>query len=396
MPIPLTATARLQFHAGFTLDDAVPLVPYFARLGISHLYASPILKARPGSTHGYDIVDHDRINPELGGEAALERLVAALRSARAGPHPRHRAEPHGRRRRRQCLVARRARMGPAEPLRQLLRHRLGAARPGAAQPDAGALPRRALWRGAGLRRPDAALRCRDRAVLRAVLRAPLPDRAAALRPCPARRRGSGARGPGAGIRPHRPAAARPRRRPGRRRRWPCQAARTSPPTRPAPPGCTPRSRPSTRWRTPAATGCTGCWNASTTASPGGAPRRTRSTGAASSTSPRSPACGSSCPEVFEATHELILKLYAEGAHRRRAHRPRRRPRRPARLLPQARHRLDRTAPCGRDQRAAGLGREDPGALRVAADRLAGGRHHRLRLHGRGRAASCTTRPARSR
>src|SRR5215218_1886791 len=81
---PLLATARLQFHAGFTLDDAVPLVPYLARLGISHLYASPILKARPGSMHGYDIVDHGRINPELGGEPALRRLVAALREAGLG------------------------------------------------------------------------------------------------------------------------------------------------------------------------------------------------------------------------------------------------------------------------------------------------------------------------
>lgn len=75
----LTATLRLQFHAGFTLDDALPLVPYFARLGISHLYASPLLSARPGSLHGYDVVDPTRINPELGGEAALRRLVAALR-----------------------------------------------------------------------------------------------------------------------------------------------------------------------------------------------------------------------------------------------------------------------------------------------------------------------------
>lgn len=78
------ATARLQFHAGFTLDDAVPLVPYLARLGISHLYASPILKARPGSTHGYDIVDHGAINPELGGEDALRRLVAALKAEGLG------------------------------------------------------------------------------------------------------------------------------------------------------------------------------------------------------------------------------------------------------------------------------------------------------------------------
>jgi len=76
---PLTATLRLQFHCEFTLDDAVPLVPYFAQLGISHLYASPILKARAGSRHGYDVVDPTCVNPELGGEAALQRLVAALR-----------------------------------------------------------------------------------------------------------------------------------------------------------------------------------------------------------------------------------------------------------------------------------------------------------------------------
>ncbi|POM10047.1 malto-oligosyltrehalose synthase [Pseudomonas sp. WP001] len=77
--LPLRATQRLQFHKGFTLDDAVPLVPYFARLGISHLYASPLLKARAGSMHGYDVVDPTCVNPELGGEAALQRLVAALR-----------------------------------------------------------------------------------------------------------------------------------------------------------------------------------------------------------------------------------------------------------------------------------------------------------------------------
>jgi (1->4)-alpha-D-glucan 1-alpha-D-glucosylmutase len=80
----LRATLRLQFHRGFTLDDAVPLVPYFARLGVSHVYASPLLCARPGSSHGYDVVDPTRINPELGGEAALERLVEALRRQRMG------------------------------------------------------------------------------------------------------------------------------------------------------------------------------------------------------------------------------------------------------------------------------------------------------------------------
>lgn len=77
---PLRASLRLQFHRGFSLDHAVPLVPYFARLGISHLYASPLLCARAGSMHGYDVVDPTRINPELGGEAALRRLVSALRA----------------------------------------------------------------------------------------------------------------------------------------------------------------------------------------------------------------------------------------------------------------------------------------------------------------------------
>ncbi len=72
------ATLRLQFHAGFTLDDATRHVPYFAALGVSHIYASPLLTARPGSTHGYDIVDHNSINPELGGRPAFERFVARL------------------------------------------------------------------------------------------------------------------------------------------------------------------------------------------------------------------------------------------------------------------------------------------------------------------------------
>jgi len=76
---PLRATQRLQFHKDFTLDDAAKQVPYFASLGISHVYASPLLKARAGSMHGYDVVDPRIINPELGGEPALRRLVATLR-----------------------------------------------------------------------------------------------------------------------------------------------------------------------------------------------------------------------------------------------------------------------------------------------------------------------------
>jgi (1->4)-alpha-D-glucan 1-alpha-D-glucosylmutase len=77
-PIP-RATYRLQFHKGFGFSDAAALAPYLARLGISHVYASPYLKARPGSTHGYDIVDHLRLNPELGDDAAFTDMVAAFR-----------------------------------------------------------------------------------------------------------------------------------------------------------------------------------------------------------------------------------------------------------------------------------------------------------------------------
>jgi (1->4)-alpha-D-glucan 1-alpha-D-glucosylmutase len=78
------ATMRLQFHAGFTFADAQALLPYFAALGVSHLYASPITTARPGSTHGYDTIDPTRINPELGGEQGLRRLVGELRRHEMG------------------------------------------------------------------------------------------------------------------------------------------------------------------------------------------------------------------------------------------------------------------------------------------------------------------------
>src|SRR5262249_47800857 len=60
------------------------LVPYLKALGISHLYASPFLKARSGSPHGYDVVDHNSFNPELGGEDAFRRLSAALGAAGIG------------------------------------------------------------------------------------------------------------------------------------------------------------------------------------------------------------------------------------------------------------------------------------------------------------------------
>lgn len=73
------ATYRLQLTKDFTFDDAAALAPYLKELGITHLYASPFLKARPGSTHGYDIVDHTRLNPELGGDEAFARLSDTLK-----------------------------------------------------------------------------------------------------------------------------------------------------------------------------------------------------------------------------------------------------------------------------------------------------------------------------
>src|SRR5580765_40971 len=74
------ATYRLQFHRGFTFRDAEALVPYLTWLGISHVYASPLMEARPGSTHGYDIVNHDRLNAEIGNEAEFAALAAALKA----------------------------------------------------------------------------------------------------------------------------------------------------------------------------------------------------------------------------------------------------------------------------------------------------------------------------
>src|SRR6478672_8271710 len=73
------ATYRLQLHRGFPFDAAAAVVPYLAELGVSDAYVSPILQARPGSMHGYDVVDHGRINPELGGEEGFERFAAALK-----------------------------------------------------------------------------------------------------------------------------------------------------------------------------------------------------------------------------------------------------------------------------------------------------------------------------
>ncbi|WP_212757112.1 malto-oligosyltrehalose synthase [Usitatibacter rugosus] len=78
------ATYRLQLHKDFTFRDATALVPYLDRLGVSHVYCSPFLRARAGSTHGYDIVDHESLNPEIGTRADLEAFSAALRQRGMG------------------------------------------------------------------------------------------------------------------------------------------------------------------------------------------------------------------------------------------------------------------------------------------------------------------------
>jgi (1->4)-alpha-D-glucan 1-alpha-D-glucosylmutase len=78
------ATYRLQLHPGFGFDAAAAVAGFLADLGVTHAYLSPVLQAAPGSTHGYDVVDHSRPSEALGGAAGHERLVAALRAAGLG------------------------------------------------------------------------------------------------------------------------------------------------------------------------------------------------------------------------------------------------------------------------------------------------------------------------
>ena len=81
--IPI-ATYRLQLTADFDFDAAAAVAPYLKALGISHVYASPFMKARKGSTHGYDVVDHTEFNPELGGEEGFARFSNALKQSDLG------------------------------------------------------------------------------------------------------------------------------------------------------------------------------------------------------------------------------------------------------------------------------------------------------------------------
>ncbi|MET8254054.1 malto-oligosyltrehalose synthase [Micromonospora sp. NPDC005197] len=81
---PPQATYRVQVRPGYDLDATAGILDYLADLGVSHLYSAPLLAATPGSAHGYDVVDHRTVNPELGGEAARQRLLRALREKRLG------------------------------------------------------------------------------------------------------------------------------------------------------------------------------------------------------------------------------------------------------------------------------------------------------------------------
>lgn len=74
------ATYRVQLNAGFTFKDLTAIIPYLAALGISHVYCSPYFRARAGSAHGYDVVDHNSFNPEIGSREDFELVVAELRA----------------------------------------------------------------------------------------------------------------------------------------------------------------------------------------------------------------------------------------------------------------------------------------------------------------------------
>src|SRR5665213_2347183 len=78
------STYRVQLHKDFNFDDAGAIAGYLKALGVTHVYSSPYLQAAPGSTHGYDVVDHQRVNEELGGAKAHKRFCKRLGEAKLG------------------------------------------------------------------------------------------------------------------------------------------------------------------------------------------------------------------------------------------------------------------------------------------------------------------------
>src|SRR6478735_7944210 len=79
-----SSTYRVQVHADFDLDAAAGIVDHIADLGADWIYLSPLLRSDPGSSHGYDVIDHDVVDPARGGRAAFERLAAAARERGLG------------------------------------------------------------------------------------------------------------------------------------------------------------------------------------------------------------------------------------------------------------------------------------------------------------------------
>lgn len=97
MRVP-ASTYRLQITADFDLSAAAELVDYLHELGADWVYSSPLLQATPGSEHGYDVVDHARVDDSRGGPAGLQRLADAAHGLGMGGARRHRAQPRGHRR----------------------------------------------------------------------------------------------------------------------------------------------------------------------------------------------------------------------------------------------------------------------------------------------------------
>ena len=125
---------RLQLHSGFTFDDAAAVADYLKELGISHVYCSPYLQAAPGSMHGYDVVDQQSVNEELGGEEGHARFCARLGELGLGQVldivPNHMATG------RKTLLVGCAGERAVEPVRDVVRHRLEFGRGEAAEQGA--------------------------------------------------------------------------------------------------------------------------------------------------------------------------------------------------------------------------------------------------------------------
>ena len=227
--------------------------------GHQPLYASPILTARAGSMHGYDVVDPTRVNPELGGEAGLRRLVSGPARGRPGPDRGHRPEPHGGRRQRQRLVAGRAAHGPASRYARYFDIDWDPADPALHGKVLAPFLGQPYGRGASGRRHQAGCGCGaarpSSAISTTAIRLLPPDHAE--------------------IAAAGPAAYDPATEDGRARLH-------------------------------------RCWSGSITVWPGGAPRATRSTGAASSTSTASPACALRSRRCSKRPMPRCSALYAEG------------------------------------------------------------------------------------